>query len=120
MYGTEKKVRFLSRTYLWGQKLYQPLRFVLVEYEKTQAILVCTDLSMRTEDIITAYAHRFKIEAMFREMKQCFGGFCYRFWSKAVPKLDRYRRKTAVDPLELVKDGQKRTKILKTLKAMEG
>ena len=57
---------------------------------------------------------------MFREMKQCFGGFCYRFWSKAVPKLDRYRRKTASDPLELVKDGQERTKILKTLKAMEG
>lgn len=45
MYGTEKKVRFLSGTYLWGQKLYQPLKFVLVEYEKTQAILVCTDLS---------------------------------------------------------------------------
>ena len=120
IYGTEKKVRFLSRTYLWGQKLYQPLRFVLVEYEKTQAILVCTDLSMRAEDIITAYAHRFKIEAMFREMKQCFGGFCYRFWSKAVPKLDRYRRKTASDPLEQVKDGQERTKILKTLRAIEG
>jgi len=28
--------------------------------------------------------------------------------------------KTACDPLELVKDGQERTKILKTLKAMEG
>ena len=120
MYGTEKKVRFLFRTYLWGQKLYQPLRFVLVEYEKTQAILVCTDLSMRAEDIITAYAHRFKIEAMFREMKQCFGWFCYHFWSKAVPKLDRYRRKTASDPLELVKDEQERTKILKTPRAVEG
>ena len=37
MYGTEKKVRFLSGTYLWGQKLYQPLKFVLVEYENTQS-----------------------------------------------------------------------------------
>ncbi len=57
---------------------------------------------------------------MFREMKQCFGGVCYRFWSKAVPKLDCYRRKTATDPLEMVKNERERTKILKTLKAMEG
>lgn len=120
IYGSEKKVRFLSRTYLWGQKLYHPLKFVLVEYEKTQAILVCTDLSMCAGDIIKAYAYRFKIEAMFREMKQCFGGFCYRFWSKAVPKLDRYRRKDSADPLEQVKDGQMRRRILKTLKATEG
>ena len=120
MYGTEKKVRFLSGTYLWGQKLYQPLKFVLVEYEKTQAILVCTDLSMCAEDIILAYAHRFKIEAMFREMKHCFGGFCYHFWSKAVPKPDRYLRKAAADPLEQVKDGQERRRVLKTLKAIEG
>ena len=120
MYGTQKEIRFLSRTYLWGQKLYQPLKFVLVEYEKTQVILVCTDLSMCAEDIIKAYAHRFKIEAMFREMKQCFGGFRCHFWSKAVPKLDRYRRKASADPLEQVQDSQERTRILKTFKAIEG
>lgn len=75
---------------------------------------------MCTEDIIAAYAYRFKIEAMFREMKQCFGGLCYRFWPKAVPKLDRYLRKAAADPLEQVKDGQERRRVLKTLKAIEG
>lgn len=91
-----------------------------MEYEKTQAILVCTDLSMSAEDIITAYAHRFKIEAMFREMNQCFGGFCYHFWSKAVPKLDRYRRKASADPPEQVKDEQEHRRILKILKAIEG
>ena len=75
---------------------------------------------MTTTDIILAYAHRFKIEAMFREMKHCFGGFCYHFWSKAVPKPDRYLRKAAADPLEQVKDGQERRRVLKTLKAIEG
>lgn len=25
IYGTMKDVRFLSKTYLWGQELYQPL-----------------------------------------------------------------------------------------------
>lgn len=52
-------------------------------------------------------------------MKQCFDGFCYCFWSKAILMLDRYCRKITVDPLELLKDEQERTKILKTLKAME-
>ena len=57
---------------------------------------------------------------MYREMKQCFGGFSYHFWSKAVPKLDRYLRKAADDPLEQVKDERERRRVLKTLKAIEG
>ena len=75
IYGTMRDVRFLSKTYLWGQGLYQPLQFVLVEYGEKQAILACTDLSMSAGDIIEAYACRFKIEAMFREMKQQSGVF---------------------------------------------
>ena len=88
IYGAVRDVRFLSRTYLWGQGLYQPLQFVLAEYGQTQAILACTDLSMAAGDIIEAYACRFKIKAMFREMKQQPGGFCYHFWTHAVPRLD--------------------------------
>ena len=120
IYGAMKDVRFLSRTYLWGQGLYQPLQFVLVEYGQAQAILVCTDLSMAAGDIIEAYACRFKIEAMFREMKQQLGGFCYHFWSHAVPRLDRYRKKDSADPLEQVKDSRQQQRIIKTLQATEG
>ena len=120
VYGSKKDVRYLSRTYLWGQKLYQPLQFVLVEYDAKQIILVSTDLSMSAEDIIIAYACRFKIEAMFREFKQQFGGLFYHFWTKAVPKLDRYRRKSNLDPLFLVKDTSERKRIIQALKATEG
>lgn len=56
MYGTGKQVRYRSRVYLWGQGLYLPLQFVLVEYEGKQVILVSTDLTMSAEDIIIAYA----------------------------------------------------------------
>ena len=38
---------------------------------------------------IIAYVYRFKIETMFCEFKQQFGGLFYHFWTKAVPKLDR-------------------------------
>lgn len=120
MYGGNKEARYQSWIYLWGQKLYQPLRFVLVEYEAKQVILVSTDLTMSAEDIIIAYACRFKIETMFREFKQQFGGLFYHFWTKAVPKLDRYRRKNSPDPLSLVKDTEERARIIRTLKATEG
>ena len=120
IYGAEREARFLSRTYLWGKGLYQALQFVLVECGQTQSILACTDLSMPAEDIITAYAYRFKIEAMFREMKQQIGGLAYHFWTNAVPRLDRYRRKGADDPLLQVNDRHNRQRIIKTLKATEG
>ena len=120
IYGAEKDVRFLSRTYLWGPGLYQALQFVLVEYGQTRAILVCTDLSMPAEDIITAYAYRFKIEAMFREMKQQIGGFFYHFWTSAVPRLDHYRKKGADDPLIKIKDRHEQERIIKTLTATGG
>ena len=38
-------------------------------------------------------AYRFKIEAMFREMKRYIGGLFYHFWTNVVPRLERYRRK---------------------------
>lgn len=120
MYGSDKQVRYLSRTYLWGQKLYQPLQFVLVEEEEKQIILVSTDLSMSAKDIIIAYAFRTKIETMFRAFKQQFGGLFYHFWTKAVPKLDCYRRKNSPDPLSMVKDAKEKARIIQTLKATEG
>ena len=120
IYGVKKQVHFFSRIYLWGQGLYQPLRFVLASYDGKQIILVSTDLLMDEEDIIRAYAYRFKIEAMFRELKQQFGGFCYHFWSKAVPKLNRYRKKGSPDPLLEIKDEHAKEQIKKALKATEG
>lgn len=120
VYGCEKEVRFLSKICLWGQKLYQPVHFVLVEYDRKQIILAGTDLSMAPEDIIRAYAYRFKIEAMFREMKQQMGAFFYHFWTKATPRLERYSRKGSPDPLEKVTGREERERILSAVKATEG
>ena len=120
LYGSQKKVRYLKAEHLWGQGLYQPLLFVLVEYSNVQAILACTDLSMQAEDVIRAYACRFKIEAMFRELKQQFGGLGYWFWTKAVPKLNRYRRKGSPDPLRQVVTKGGRYRVIHTLRAIEG
>ena len=117
MYGEKREVRFLSRVYLWGQGLYQPLQFVLAEYGGKRIVLASTDLDLAGEVILEAYASRFKIEAMFRELGQQFGGFCYHFWTKAVPKWNRYRKKGSPDPLLQIPEEKEIKRIQKAIRA---
>ena len=120
MYGEKQEVSYYCTDLLWGQKLYQELRFVLVRYNGSRSILVSTDLSLSPKRIIELYAYRFSIEELFREFKQQVGGFAYHFWSKAVPKLNHFSRKEKPDQLETITDAHKRYLILGNIKAIEG
>lgn len=120
MYGEKQEVSYYCTDLLWGQKLYQELRFVLVQYNGSRSILVSTDLSLSPKRIIELYAYRFSIEELFREFKQQIGGFTYHFWSKAVPKLNHFSKKEDLDQLETIKDAHERNLILSNIKAIEG
>lgn len=120
LYGEEKTVQFLCLDLLWGQGLYLELRFVLVVYEGRYSILVSTDLTLPATDIIMLYGYRFKIESMFREMKQVTHAFGYHFWSKSMPKLNRFLKKEEAHPLEAVTNEPDRQCIQKTVEAIEG
>ncbi|WLR43844.1 hypothetical protein LC087_06905 [Bacillus carboniphilus] len=120
LYGKEETVRYLCLNLLWGQKLYQELRFVLVMYGEKTAILVTTKLDLDPVNIIELYSFRFKIECTFRELKQVMNGFGYQFWSKAMPKLRRYAKKGMIHPLEEMEDEKEKELILSALKAIEG
>jgi len=120
LYGKEETVQYLCLDLLWGQGLYQELRFVLVRYGERTAILVSTDQTLAATDIIELYGHRFKIESTFREMKQVIDGFGYHFWSKSMPKLNRYLKKGEAHPLEQVTDEKDQENIRLTVKAIEG
>lgn len=119
MYGKEERLEYLCTDLLWGKGLYMKLRFVLVRWDGCLSILASTDLNLAATDIIELYAKRVKIECTFREMKQVFGAFCYRFWSKYMPKLNRFLKKGDPDPIEQVTDKEERAKVQQKVRAIE-
>ena len=58
MYGKLTEVKYYKTDLLWGQGLYQKLRFVLVRYGDTTGILVSTDLTLDPKTIIESYSRR--------------------------------------------------------------
>lgn len=119
LYGKSYDVRYLCVDLLWGQGLYQKLRFVLVEYDGIQSILASTDLTLSPLDIIVLYSYRFRIEHTFRELKQELGAFSYHFWTKALPRLNHFKKKSDPDPLSQVTDSHDQKRIIQTIRATE-
>ncbi len=119
LYGKDTDIRYYSIDLLWGRKLYQKLRFVLVEHNGVQSILASTSLSLDPLEIVKLYSHRFRIECTFRELKQQVGAFCYHFWSRHMPKLDRFHKKGDPDILEAVEDPKEQQKVLEAAQAIE-
>ena len=119
LYGKKETVSYYCVNLLWGQGLYQELRFVLVEFDGTQSILVSTDLTLKPVKIIELYGKRFSTEGMFREMKQQFGAFGYHFWTASLPKLSHFFKKEERDVLAGITNPEYRIRVLKTIKAIE-
>ena len=119
MYGKLEDVCFYCIDLLWGKTLYQPLRFVLVKMGPAHSILVSTKLDLDPETIIRLYSYRFRIETMFRELKQQIGGFAYRFWTKSLAKLSHFRKKTDPSPLASITSEKERSTILRAVRAIE-
>jgi hypothetical protein len=120
LYGKDEKVEYLCINLLWGTKLYKELRFVLVKYNGSLSILVTTKLDMPPERMILLYSYRFKIECTFREFKQVIGGFSYHFWSKKMPKLNKFTKKGSKLPIEEIENHDEQRLISSALKAIEG
>ncbi len=119
LYGKKEAIRYYCIDLLWGQKLYQELRFVLVEMDGVQGILASTSLALEPLSIIRLYSYRFRIECTFRELKQQIGAFCYHFWSKYMPKLNYYQKKGEPTPMEQVEGERPRRKVLEAVRAIE-
>ena len=124
MYGKLETVKYLCVDLLWGDGLYQPLRFVLTTVVGTdiiKSILISTDITLEPLKIIKLYCRRFSIESCFRVFKQFICGFGYHFWSRLVPPLKKnMSAQVAVERLANVSTDVARSAIIRTYNAIEG
>lgn len=85
LYGKNEEILYKEKILVC--KNHQSLiKYVFVKHGGTQCIFSSTDLSLSGLEIIQLYSYRFKIEFSFKEFVHDFGGFCYRFWSKSIPR----------------------------------
>jgi hypothetical protein len=85
-----------------------------------RVIIASTDVTIDPVEIITLYAKRFSIECTFKSLKQDAAAFSYRFWSKSMPKLNRYAKTNEADRTTQIKMEHARNAVRKTLDAIEG
>lgn len=119
MYGAKADVRYLPVRLLWGRSTPKELLFVLVKSERGECILVSTDVTLDPRLVIEAYADRFQIEMMFKSLKHTAGSFAYHFWSRSMPKLDRWAKKGDPSALSKVIDPEDQEHVIETVEATE-
>jgi hypothetical protein len=85
LYGRKTEVQYLCVD-LIHRPTRQRVRFVLTIIGNSHFILMSSSRAFDGESIISLYAHRFKIEGMFGELKNRLGGFAYHFWTYSLEK----------------------------------
>jgi Transposase DDE domain len=90
LYGRQVTVYYQSFCLYWDSPDALVL-FVLTQLPTGKPIiLLSSDITLSPEQVIEAYGWRFKIEVTFRTLIQVLGGFCYRFWLKAMTKAPKW------------------------------
>lgn len=120
MYGKKQNIEYFCVDLLWGQKLYQKSRFVLISYDDTKSILVSSSLELSALQIIELYSYRFKIEVAFKELVHTIGAWLYHFWTAYMPKINKFDKDINTKALEAITDDHAKKKIVECVKATEG
>jgi hypothetical protein len=88
VYGAIEEVSFLAADLLW-KPTGELIRFVFALTRRGPIVLMCSDLTMPPVMAIELYCTRVRVETMFAMLKHLIGAFCYRFWSKRLPRHSR-------------------------------
>jgi hypothetical protein len=118
-YGKVQEVEYYYIDLLWGIGKYHQMRFVLVKHDGMRSILVSSSDTLTPEQIIESYSFRWKCEQGFKDAKHTVGTFSSHFWTLAMPRLDRFRRKGLPDPLAAVDDKDRQRRIISNYEAFE-
>ena len=62
-------------------------------------LLMGSDLNLDPVEMMRLYTRRSKIEVLFWTLTQVIGAFGYRFWSQALPKLNKNTSQSGTQPI---------------------
>jgi hypothetical protein len=114
LYGKKTQISYYCLDLIW-KPAKEKIRFVLVQMNGKEFILLCSNLDWAPEDIIQAYSFRFKIEVSFKALKHLIGTFCYHFWCRKMPRLSKKKN----FDLNQITDRKLQKKIAQKLEAIE-
>jgi len=92
VYGKIEEISVLAINLFW-KPTGNLIRFVLATTSRGAIVLMCSDLNQDPLVAIRLYCARTRIEMMFDMLKNLIGAFCYRFWSKFLPRHSRNPQK---------------------------
>ena len=88
VYGKLETILITSMDLLW-KPTGSTIRFVFAKTKLGPIVLMCSDVTQDPVAAVSLYCLRVRIEVMFDMLKNLIGAFCYRFWSKKMPKHSR-------------------------------
>jgi hypothetical protein len=91
VYGHLEVVQLMSLTLLW-KPLGDWLLFICARTSRGPIVLMSSDLRFSPTTALELYCVRTRIEIMFDVLKNLLGAFCFRFWTKHLPRHSRRPR----------------------------
>ncbi|MGB1258114.1 MAG: transposase [Thiolinea sp.] len=93
VYGRNETVQLMVANLLW-RPLGEYVRFVWAVTSRGPIILMCSDLTVKPEQVLALYCRRIRIEVLFDTLKNKLGAFRFHFWSRYLPRHSRQPKST--------------------------
>jgi hypothetical protein len=109
LYGQVEEVSITTLDLIW-KPTGGLIRFVFAHTRLGPLVLMCSDLQQDPIEALQLYCTRVRVEVMFDVLKNLLLAFCYRFWSKHLPRHSRVPKSNetlqgpATSHVESVKD----------------
>src|SRR5918992_302201 len=88
LYGQVEEVSMTTLDLIW-KPTGGLIRFVFAHTRLGPLVLMCSDLQQDPIEALQLYCTRVRVEVMFDVLKNLLLAFCYRFWSKHLPRHSR-------------------------------
>jgi hypothetical protein len=88
LYGQAEEVSITALDLIW-KPTGGLIRFVFAHTRLGPLVLMCSDLQQDPIEALQLYGARVRVEVMFDVLKNLIVAFCYRFWSKCLPRHSR-------------------------------